>query len=63
MFRTESNAVFCFTCQQNLSEVLENMEEIEASNTKYQKITDAYEKVIEISKRVRERLAERVLQP
>ena len=63
MFRSESNTVFCFSCQQNLTEALGNKEEMEVSNNKYEKILDAHEKIIEISKRFRERLAERPLHP
>lgn len=36
---------------------------MEVSNNKYEKIFDAHEKIIEISKRFKERLAERPLQP
>jgi hypothetical protein len=58
-----NRTIFCFTCQQTLSEALEQKEEMETSNAKIDKISDAHAKVIEVAKKLHERLEEKALLP
>lgn len=56
VYRMQNATVHCFTCQQSLTEVLGQKEEMENSNTKLDKIIDVHARVIELAKKLHERL-------
>ena len=56
VYRTQNRTIYCFTCQQSLTDALVRKEEMETSNSKIDKIADYHEKVIELAKKLNERL-------
>lgn len=55
VFREKEKIVYCFTCQQNLTQSIRGNEEKENSNGKLEKVLEAHQRVIEFSTKLVER--------
>lgn len=55
VFREKEKIVYCFGCQQNLTELIGGNDEKENSNGKLEKIVEAHQRVIEFSTKLAER--------